>query len=54
MAGCKRCELKGEKVKGKKKRKEKQKGGKNGDQIRFLCVFFVRIFFICAVVIFQI
>ena len=36
MAGCKRCALKGEKGKGQKKRKEKQKGGKNGDQNHFL------------------
>ena len=57
MAGFKSCALKGENRKGKKKRKEKEKGGKNGDQNRFL--FFVFIspragFFICSVVIFQI
>ena len=35
MAGFKRCALKGEKGKVKKKRKEKEKGGKNGYQNRF-------------------
>ena len=48
MAGCKRCALKGEKGKGKKKRKEKIKGGKNEDQNRFFCFVFyksVRMFF---------
>ena len=58
MAGCKRCALKGgEKGTGKKKRKEKEKGGKNGDQNRFWGGFFISPragFFICAVVIFQI
>ena len=55
MAGCKRCVLKGEKVKGKKKRKEKEKGGKNGDKNRFYFFIGPRAgFFICAVVIFQV
>ena len=35
MAGCKRCALKRGKGKGKKMRKEKEQGGKNGDQNRF-------------------
>ena len=57
MAGCKRCALKGGKG---EREKEKEKGGKNGDQNVFFFFFFLFFFspragfFICAVVIFQI
>ena len=37
MAGCKRCALKGEKGKGKRREKKRKKEEKNGDQNRFLC-----------------
>ena len=43
MAGCKRCSLKWGKGEGKKKRKEKIKGGKMGFKLLF---FFIIIFFI--------
>ena len=41
MAGCKRCTLKRKKRLKEKKRKDKEKGGKNGDQNRFFLVVFI-------------
>ena len=40
--------------KGKKKRKEREKGGKNGDQTLLFFISPCACFFICAVVMFQI
>ena len=55
MAGCKRCALKG----GKREReKEEKRNGKRrkkwGSKSFLFCFFRAHVFFICAVVIFQI
>ena len=58
MAGCKRCALKGEKDKGKRREKKRKKEEKwESKSFVFFVLFFISpcaCFFICAVVIFQI